>query len=138
MKKYIFLILVCAGFLTSCSLDNDNPPPPIPVFMATESVEVPEFFVVGETYEIFMSYTRPNGCYVFNNILFSIEGAERTVAVVNSYYQNSGCAEEEEELTTVSFDFTVSGNETHVFKFYQGTVDGIDQYHIVEVPVSDD
>jgi hypothetical protein len=57
---------------------------------------------------------------------------------VNIYYQNSGCAEEEEELTTVSFDFTVSGNETHVFKFYQGTVDGIDQYHIVEVPVSDD
>ena len=121
--------------LSSCSLD-DTDATPTTEFMPIESVEVPEFFVQGETYEILMSYTKPSDCYVFNNIIFDISGHEWTVAIVNSVYDNPSCASEP-ELTTVSFDLTVSGNETYLFKFYQGAENGIDQYHLVEVPVVD-
>lgn len=123
------------GLLMSCSVDNDNPVVHTE-FMPITSVELPEYFVQGQTYQINMSYIKPSSCYVFNNIIFDIEGHERTVAILNTVYEDSNCIPEEES-TTVSFDLTVSGDQVYLFKFFQGTEDGVDQYHLVEVPVVD-
>jgi hypothetical protein len=134
MKKYAFLFLVSLAFLTSCSVENDNPVVRTE-FMPIVNVAVPDHFIQGQTHEILMSYVKPNSCYVFNNIIFDIEGHERTVSILNTVYENENCTPQD-ELTTVSFDLTVSGDDVYLFKFYQGKDEyGVDQYHLVEVPV---
>jgi len=126
---------MCATLLMSCSIENDETLMHTE-FMPITSVEVPDYFIQGQTHQIYMSYVKPSSCYVFNNIIFDIEGHERTVAILNTVYEGSNCIEEN-ELTSVSFDLTISGNEVYLFKFYQGTENGVDQYHLVEVPVID-
>jgi len=134
MKKYFLLVVILIATLTSCSIDN-NAPSFYYEALPIESVEMPEEFMFGETYEIFMDYIRPTGCYVFNDFLYQINGQERTVGIINTVYTDTIC-EENPETVTVSFQFTVTGNETHIFKFYQGEdEDGVDQYLIIEVPV---
>jgi len=134
MKKIALLAFIFLSAFTSCSLDDDN------TYVGTivipiESVEIPEEFVYGETYEIKITYNRPSTCYQFYNFLYDINGNERTVAVINSVYSNSSCIEEEESIT-VSLNFIVTGTETYLFKFYQGhDEEGEDQYFLVEVPV---
>jgi len=136
MKKYVFFLLISVSFCTSCSVENDDPVVRTE-FMPIVNVAVPDYFVQGQTHEILMSYVKPSTCYVFNNIIFDIEGQERTVSILNTVYENQNCVTQE-ELTTVGFDLTVSGNEVYLFKFYQGKDQyGVDQYHLVEVPVVD-
>jgi hypothetical protein len=105
--------------------------------MPIVSVDMPEQFIYGETYAINISYIKPNTCYQFNDFAYEINGNERIIAVVNTVYtdENANCIGEPEEVT-VYFDFTVTSSDTYVFKFFQGEDEqGIDQYHIVEVPV---
>ncbi|WP_299108078.1 hypothetical protein [uncultured Winogradskyella sp.] len=139
MKKIALLAFVFILTFSSCSLD-DNPAETFYLeVLPIESVEMPEYFVHGETYEILVTYTKPNSCYYFNDFIYEIEDQERTVAIVNTVYLNSTTScDGEPEQVTVSFDFLVNGNETYVFKFYQGEdEDGTDQYYLVEVPVMD-
>lgn len=134
MRIRVFLLFVGLSFLTSCGLENSDPRVRTE-FMPVESVEIPEYFIQGDTYEILLSYVKPSSCYVFNNILFDIEGHQRTVSILNTVYVDDNC-EPQNELTTVGFDLTVSGNDVYLFKFYQGKDEyGVDQYHLVEVPV---
>ena len=137
MKKYALLVVIFISILSSCSIENDDSVNFHLEVLPIDSVDVPEQFVHGETYEIFMTYTRPNSCYQFNDFIYEINGYERTVAIVNTVYPNANCIETPESVT-VSFDFIVYGTETYLFKFYQGENDeGIDQYYLVEVPVVD-
>ena len=121
-------------FFLSCELDDNNQQQFQFEVMPITSVEVPEQFVHGNTYEILVSYTRPSTCYQFNDFIYSVEGAERSIAVVNTVY-NTGCTSDPQTVS-VGFDFTVLSTETHIFKFYQGlNEEGLDQYYIVEIPV---
>ncbi len=121
----------------SCSID-DNSPVMHTEIMPIESVDIPEHFIQGQTHEIFVNYNRPSSCYQFYDFLYEINGNVRSVSVVNSVYTNATCVQQE-ELVTASFEFTVNGTETYVFKFYLGKNDeGVDQYHLVEVPVVED
>jgi hypothetical protein len=132
MKKLITLCL--AIILFSCNIESDEPNFNLEV-MAIESVDVPLQFNFGQTHQISVTYTRPNGCYEFNDFIFQPNGNTRTIAVVDTVYFMENCTEATEEAT-VSFDFLVLNNETYVFQFYQGEDDnGEDQYLIVEVPV---
>lgn len=120
--------------LASCSIEDSNPAMYIE-FVPIESVDLPEQFVHGETYDISMTYVRPNICYVFRDFYYIIDGHVRTVAIENTVYPDGNCVEDPESVT-VSFEFPVTGTETYVFKFYQGKdEEGIDNYHLVEVPV---
>ena len=127
-------MILTLALCTSCSLDNDNSAEFYIEVMPVQSVEIPEEFVQGETYEIFMTYIRPSTCKVFNNLVFDIQNHERTVTILNTVYPQEECSFEAEE-ETISFELTVSGTETYLFKFFQGTVEGVDHYHLVEVPV---
>ncbi|WP_299127076.1 hypothetical protein [uncultured Winogradskyella sp.] len=135
MKRILFFALIITGFSTSCSIEDDSSVNFFNEFMAIESVDVPDEFILGEVHQIALTYSIPNDCYTFNSILFDVNGVERTVAVVNTVYTNIDCNEVTEPVT-VSFDFEVASSDTHVFKFYQGTdSQGQDQYLFVEVPV---
>ncbi|WP_411766078.1 hypothetical protein [Winogradskyella sp. A3E31] len=133
MRKLI-LIATIAFLFVSCSINDNNPPNFSLEIMPIESVEIPSEFELGETYEISMSYTRPNGCYEFNDFIYQPEGNTRTVAIVDTVYLDEQCTQAIEEAT-VSFDFFVTSSETYIFRFYQGEEEGEDQYLIIEVPV---
>ncbi|WP_458628160.1 hypothetical protein [Winogradskyella sp. PC D3.3] len=134
MKRYALLVFIFISAFTSCSLEDDNSYVGTEV-MPIESVEIPEHFIYGESYEILITYNRPSTCYQFYNFLYDIEGNERTVAVVNSVYSNTSCVDDLESVT-VSLNFMVTGTETYLFKFYQGhDEEGEDQYYLAEVPV---
>ncbi|WP_157957261.1 hypothetical protein [Winogradskyella tangerina] len=139
MKKLYYIAVLFTLTLFSCDIGDGDQQFQFEVMPIT-SVQVPDEFQLGSTYEISVSYNRPNDCYEFNDFLYSVNGAERSVAVVNTVYatSNTGCGGSPES-ETVGFDFTVTSIETHIFKFFQGTDSaGIDQYHIVEVPVVED
>ena len=136
MKRYLFLIAVLGVLVTSCSLDDETSSALNTVVLPIVSVEVPEQFVLGQSHEIFMTYTRPNSCYEFYDFIYEIDGHERTIGIVNTVYTRPDCTQEAEDIT-VSLDFTPTTATTYLFKFYQGVDDnGIDQYYLVEIPVS--
>ncbi|MBT8326065.1 MAG: hypothetical protein HKN99_00270 [Winogradskyella sp.] len=135
MKKHLALLLVTVLVLTSCKIDDYNPPNFYLDIVPIESVVVPDEFTLGEEYEIFVTYNRPSDCYEFNDFIFQTNFNERTVAVVNTVYTDEVCTPVSEQVE-VSFEIFVSISETYVFKFYQGQDNnGNDLYYIVEVPV---
>ena len=69
MKKYLLLVGVVISTLTSCGIDDDAQSFYFEI-LPIESVELPEEFVFGDTYEIFIDYIRPSSCYVFNDFLY--------------------------------------------------------------------
>lgn len=135
MKKCVLLAFIFISTLTSCSVEVDEDDAFYLEVLTIDSVEIPEQFLLGETYNILVTYTAPNLCYQFNDFIYKIDGHERTVAIVNTVYPNANCINRPESVT-VSFDFTVSESETYIFKFFQGEdMEGVDQYYYVEVPV---
>jgi hypothetical protein len=129
------LAFIFISTLTSCSVETDENDTFYLEVLTIDSVEMPEHFVLGKTYDISVNYTVPNSCYQFNDFIYEIDKHERTVAIVNTVYPNANCVDKQERVT-VSFNFTVSESETYMFKFYQGEdAEGVDQYYFVEVPV---
>lgn len=133
MKKIFFLLLIAISF-SSCSVDDGNDF--YYEILPVESVDMPEEFVLGETYEITVTYLRPTTCHVFNNFYYESELNQRTVAIVTTVYQNNDCLPLIDEQVEATFNFMVNSNGTYVFKFWQGEDEnGNDLYYIVEVPV---
>ena len=134
MKRLIIILSVFV-FLTGCSLEDDNASNFEFQVMPIESVNMANSFVKGNTYVISMTYTAPSSCYEFYNFSYQVEGHERTIAVVNTVYNDPAC-ELDPKQVEVSMDFMVTGDDVYVFKFFQGIdEEGEDHYYVVEVPV---
>ena len=137
MKNRAYLVFLALVLFMSCSLDDSSNPEFSFEIMPIEDVIMPDEFVHGETYAIGVSYTKPNSCYHFSDFAYEIDGNERIIAVVNTVHHGDDviCTDNPVQ-NTVSFDFTVTGTDTYVFKFFQGEDEsGSDEYHIIEVPV---
>lgn len=133
MKK--LLVLFVLGTLLSCEINDGRDINFELEIMSITSVDVPTEFTLGETYEITVDYLRPNGCHEFNDFIFQPDGNTRTVAVVDTVYNDPDCSTNAEEAS-VSFDFLVLSTGPYIFQFYQGSSpNGQDDYLIVEVPV---
>jgi len=134
MKKlFVFCVLLCS--LVSCSLGDDNSANYHFEILPINSVDIPDEFVLGETYPITVYYTKPSDCYTFNDFYYVRELNQRTVAVINTVYDDQVCTQATEEVQA-TFNFIVTSNGTYVFKFWQGEDEsGTDLYYIVEVPV---
>lgn len=134
MKKLvIFCALLCS--LASCTLGDNTQPNYSFEVLPIDSVDIPDQFTLGETYEITVHYTKPSSCYVFHDFYYVSELNQRTVAVINTVYTDQACTQATEPADA-TFNFMVNSNGTYVFKFWQGTDDnGTDLYYIVEVPV---
>ncbi|WP_298901045.1 hypothetical protein [uncultured Psychroserpens sp.] len=136
MKKIILLSFLMFS-LFSCEISDDNPNfyyEALPV----ESVDMPETFQFGETYEILLTYIKPTDCHVYNNLFYESDLNQRDIAIVTAVFPDNGCTElnEEEE---VSFNFKVTNTGIYTFRFWQGedSSSGLDTYLIVEVPVEE-
>ncbi|WP_299223689.1 hypothetical protein [uncultured Psychroserpens sp.] len=135
MKKLILFGFLMFG-LWSCSPDDDNLPSFYLETLPIESVNIPEVFVFGSTYEISMTYLRPTGCHLFNDFYYVSELNQRTIAIINTVFTDQPCTDLEDEFITVSFDFQVTSMDNYVFRFWLGPDEsGNDTYHIVEIPV---
>ena len=135
LKSILLLVtLLTLSFLTSCTLKDDRGINYITVFTPIESVEMDSEFNFGQTHIITMTYEIPNSCYEFNNFAYTVNDNQRTIAIINTVYDRS--CEEQTESVEVSLNFTVTVNETHIFKFWKGKdEEGEDVYQIIEVPV---
>lgn len=133
MKK--LLILLIGLLISSCSTSDDSLvtyQDPMPI----ETVNIPDEFILDETYEITLNYIRPTTCHAFNGILYKKYNNERTVVVIGTVFQSNGnCTELETELEA-SFNFKPTETGSYIFKFWQGKDENDeDIYLIIEVPV---
>lgn len=137
-KVKIILTFFLATIFSGCLNDDDN----IPFFydgVAIEEVTIPDQFTRGETYEITVSYFRPSTCHSFSGFDYDGFGNERTVAVINVVINDDTTTCEDLQNTDLkeeSFTFFVGGEDSYVFRFWQGRDDqGNNQFLTIEVPV---
>jgi len=123
--------------LASCSVDGDSTNYSFEV-LPVESVDIPDEFVLGETYPITISYIRPSTCHSFKEFYYLKENNIRTVAPINFLFEDSDCNDLTDTITEKTFNFIVTSNGSYIFKFWQGEdTNGEDQYLTIEVPVID-
>ena len=137
MKKIILLLISFSFILTSCSVNDNTPTENYHIeILPVESAIVPESFVYGENHEITISYIRPNSCYAFNDIYYLKDNNVRTVAVMNTVYDNVVNCQDLQDIEQKTFTVEATQLENYIFKFWQGVDDnGEDLYLTIEVPV---
>jgi hypothetical protein len=134
MKKLLALSLTLLLFV-SCSIDDDNQSYSLEI-LPVESVDIPDEFMLGETYPITVSYFRPTTCHFFDQFYYAKDLNERTVAPITYVVEGTDCEQFIDELVEATFNFIVTSNGSYIFKFWQGEdAAGEAQYLTIEVPV---
>lgn len=132
----LILLLVLAAPLVSCNLDDDGVNFNF-VALQILSAELPESFTQNQTYEITVTYVRPNGCTFFEG--FDISEADttvRNVVAVGSELQDQACTQATEEVTA-TFNFIVLHSDDYLFRFWTGEdAEGEPEFLEIEVPVN--
>jgi uncharacterized membrane protein len=135
MKKLLALSLALI-LCVSCSIDSDNNSNYSFEILPVESVDMPDEFVLGETYPITVSYLKTSSCQAFKEFYYVKNLNERTVAPIVYVFENNNCETLENVLEQATFNFIVTSNGSYIFKFWQGEdTNGDDQYLTIEVPV---
>ena len=109
------------------------------VALPITSVEMPESFVLNETYEIKVTYLRESDCEYFEGFdILKEDTTVRNVAAIGSMLSDSDtCKEISQEIET-SFNFIVLYNQTYTFKYFTGIDENGDaQFIEIEVPVTE-
>lgn len=140
MKRLVSVIsMVFLGILLSnCSLQDDSSNFQF-VPLQIVSAELPESFTLDETYQIEVSFIKPNGCTTYEGFdVTKDDQTVRNVIVVGSERIDiDDCTEQTVEQTAM-FNFVVLYNETYTFKFWLGeTASGEDEYLEIDVPVNE-
>ena len=134
MKKIFSLIVL---FLLICSCSSDDRTDFLFQILPIESVDIPDEFTLGETYQITLHYKRPTTCDYFNKIYYIKELNVRTVVVENIVEQRNNCQTLTDEIEDYTFNFLVTSNGSYIFKFWQGKdSDGNNLYLEYEIPVT--
>lgn len=123
MKKVIVPIIVfmACSLFSSCELDSDSPNF---YFTTLEVVEasLPASFELNQTYDIEVTYARPNGCTFFEGFDVSKTAeTDRDVVVIGSVLtdQDAVCTQAIEEVTAI-LPFKVIFTGEYHFRFYAG------------------
>lgn len=123
MKKVlmpIFLFVACSWF-SSCELDDDSPNFYFAALNAVD-VDVPESFEYGKTYDIEVTYQRPNGCTFFEGFdVTKTAKTDRDVVVIGSVLTDgeTACSQEVTEVVA-TLKFNVIYTDEYHFRFYAG------------------
>lgn len=138
MKKVftIALVLACSIFFSNCDLDDkDNF---YFVNLEITDADVPDFFVLHQSHNIEVSFSRPDNCTYFQGFdAFSDENGVTTVVAIGSVLTEEDCNPTEESLTGI-LTITPQVAEFYTLRFYAGTdADGNPQYLEHQVPVVD-
>jgi hypothetical protein len=135
-KVLIWAVLVVMYPLSSCNLEDDSVNFHF-VNLKVVDVSLPEYFELYESYEIQVTYLRPNNCTIFDG--FNIEKSgptTRDVVAVGTELEHSNCVEIGAEATE-TFTFTCHYSDSYTFRFWSGVnPDGSQQFLEYQVPVS--
>ncbi len=134
----LVFIVACSWFI-SCEIDDDSPNFYFTALTAVE-VDVPESFEYGKTFDIEVTFLRPNGCTFFEGFDMS-QTAEtsRDVVVIGSVLtdENRVCTQAVEEVVA-TLKFKVIYTDDYTFRFYAGDdADGNATYLEYTVPVAE-
>lgn len=128
----LLFALLCAG----CDITDDGAKYHFVPLQIT-AADVPESFQLNQTYEIGVTYLRPNGCTGFQGFdIISQDSADyviRRVVAIGAEFQDPTCPETNDELQE-SFQFICLYPQPYLFRFYTGDDEaGVPQYLEVEV-----
>jgi hypothetical protein len=137
LKNVISRVLFVASvtFLASCSLEDDSVNFQFVNLQVVEA-ELPESFELYKTYQIRVTYLKPNNCTFFEGFdITKSDTAVRNVVVVGSELLDSSCAQVTDEVEEI-FNFTCYYEETYTFRFWAGEdANGADVFLEYQVPV---
>lgn len=102
------------------------------------SVDLPEEFTFGESYEIEIQYKRPTSCHTFSGLDVSRNENQITIGVVTSFRTSApNCVETGNLNASAEINFVAERDDFYIFRFWQGrNAAGVDNFLIVEVPVN--
>ncbi|HSI69413.1 MAG TPA: hypothetical protein VK941_04210 [Gillisia sp.] len=129
----VFIIILSSG----CSSDDDAGDL-MQNLASVLSVDLPETFVYGHSYEIEIVYKRPTSCHTFTGLDLSQDENEITIGVVTSFRtSNPNCVETGNLEASALINFVAERDDFYIFKFWQGrNAAGTDQFLTIEVPVT--
>ena len=138
-SKKALLCIICAALgatLSSCKLEDDTVAFHF-VNLQIVSAELPESFDLYDTYQVKVTYIRPNNCTFFEGFDISKAGATtRNVVAYGSELDHAECAEIAAEVEEY-FLFTCNYNYTYTFRFWAGEDEnGEAEFIEYEVPVN--
>ncbi|MBT8185011.1 MAG: hypothetical protein KJN76_09225 [Eudoraea sp.] len=140
MKKALLFFLCCSSMVfNSCSLDDGEEKFHFVPLQIT-AAELPESFMLNQTYQIKVTYATPNGCTSFEGFDITESGTEynevRNVVAIGAERENEQCTQVVEEVET-TFSFLCLYSKTYVFRFWTGQDEsGASEFFEVEVPVT--
>ena len=120
--KLPMLVLVVGFLFSSCEFEDDSPNFHFTTLNVVEA-SLPEFFELNRTYDISVTYIRPNGCTFFEGFDISKVGqTDRDVAVIGTVIsdEDTACTQAIEEVVA-TLPFRVIFTEDYNFRFYAGT-----------------
>ncbi|WP_243414803.1 hypothetical protein [Flagellimonas aquimarina] len=139
MKKGIvlFILFGISLLIASCNLDDDQQNFHFATLSGVEA-NFPDSFELNKTYDIQVTYLRPNGCTFFEGFDVVKTGeTDRDIVVIGSVFtdNNTACTQAVEEVVaTLKFNVIFTG-EYH-FRLYTGTDENEDAAYIeYTVPV---
>lgn len=136
MKKLVLFILFVTT-LTGCTIDNDNQDSYSFEVSPIDSYTLPEKFILGNTYEIKLKYTRPTECHFFQGIYYDKNMNIRTIWIQTGVNTNQICTQQIPPQSEISFNFYVTNTGSYIFKFYKGKdADDKNIFEEVEIPVT--
>lgn len=138
LRKKLLLLAITAFVLTGCS-SNDDSGDIMQNLAAVVSVEMPEEFVSGASYEMEILYKRPTNCHTFSGLDVSQEGNEITIGVVTSFSTQSSpnCVDTGNLLATATINFVAEREDFYIFQFWKGrNTAGRDEFLIFQIPVT--
>lgn len=123
MKKVLMpiLLFVACSWFSSCNLDDDSPNFYFTALNVVEA-DVPESFEFGKTYDIDVTYLRPNGCTFFEGFdVTKTAETDRDIVAIGSVLtdEDRACTEAIEEVVATLKFSVIYTNEYH-FRFYTG------------------
>lgn len=142
MKKVLmpFILIVACSWFVSCEVDDDSPNFYFTALTTVEA-EVPESFEFGKTYDIEVTYLRPNGCTFFEGFdVTQTAETGRDVVVVGSVLtdEDRACTEAVEEVTA-TLKFNVIYTKDYTFRFYAGDdAEGNATFVEYKVPIAEE
>ncbi|MDT7827582.1 hypothetical protein RQM65_02745 [Pricia sp. S334] len=138
MKKMLVLSLCMLALVGLSSCDNDDSSGTNFEFRALKvtDAELPDSFQLGRTYEIVVTYERPDACTYFQGFdVYPEDTAVREVTAIGWEDVDRACTQQIIEGTN-SFLFRVIHEKDYTFRFWQSeNADGEPQYLEMTVPI---
>ncbi|MGD1946970.1 MAG: hypothetical protein ACFB0A_12085 [Croceivirga sp.] len=139
MKRiYGFILLVMGGLsFSSCELDTQENFHF--VNLSITEAEIPDFFVLGQSHSMDVTFLRPDSCTYFQGFdVFTDETGLTTVVAIGSVLTQEGDCTSTEDLLTEIVSVTIKDVEFYTLRFYTGDdANGNHLYDEHRVPVVD-